>query len=210
MGSGETEDYQVNIQIPPVNPFTYTWNTNPAASGANATTVATNPGPGNVQLNYIVTAIDPLTGCTNTDTTNNITVYPAILPPTVTNSSHCGVQVPTATANDVNGFVGPNYNWYATAVNANALQSNAANTFAGFIGNTTTLYVAVEDTLTGCETSSTPVTITVTPGPALTLAALGDTICVGGTSAAIGLSSGAGVYNTYSWTPHSVRGTQLQ
>jgi hypothetical protein len=201
MGSGETEDYQVNIQIPPVNPFTYTWNTNPAASGANATTVATNPGPGNVQVNYIVTAIDPLTGCTNTDTTNNITVYPAILPPTVTNSSHCGVQVPTATANDVNGFVGPNYNWYATAVNANALQSNAANTFAGFIGNTTTLYVAVEDTLTGCETSSTPVTITVTPGPALTLAALGDTICVGGTSAAIGLSSGAGVYNTYSWTP---------
>jgi hypothetical protein len=201
MGSGETEDYQVNIQIPPVNPFTYTWNTNPAASGANATTVATNPGPGNVQVNYIVTALDPVTGCTNTDTTNNVTLYPAILPPTVTNSAHCGVQLPTATANDVNGFVGPNYNWYATAVNANALQSTAANTFAGFIGNTTTLYVAVEDTLTGCETSSTPVTITVTPGPALTLAALGDTICVGGTSAAIGLSSGAGVYNTYSWTP---------
>ena len=201
MGSGETEDYQVNIQIPPVNPFTYTWNTNPAASGANATTVATNPGPGNVQANYIVTALDPVTGCTNTDTTNNVTLYPAILPPTVTNSAHCGVQVPTASANDVNGFVGPNYNWYATAVNANALQSTAANTFAGFIGNTTTLYVAVEDTLTGCETSSTPVTVTVTPGPALTLAALGDTICVGGSSTAIGLAAGAAVYNTYSWTP---------
>ncbi|MBM3164207.1 MAG: T9SS type A sorting domain-containing protein [Bacteroidetes bacterium] len=201
MGSGETEDYQVNIQIPPVNPFTYTWNTSPAASGANATTVGTNATGVNQIVNYVVTALDPVTGCTNTATTNNVTLYPAILPPTVTNSAHCGVQVPTATANDVNAFVGPNYNWYASAVNANALQSSAANTFVGFIGNTTTLYVAVEDTLTGCETSSTPVTITVTPGPALTLAALGDTICVGGTSTSIGLSSGGGIYNTYAWTP---------
>jgi hypothetical protein len=201
MGSGETEDYQVNIQIPPVTPFTYTWNTNPVVTGGTATTTATNATGSNQTVNYIVTATDPNTGCTNTDTTNNVTIYPAILPPSVTNSSHCGVQVPTATANDVNGFVGPNYNWYTTAVNANALQSTPANTYAGFIGNTTTLYVAVEDTLTGCETSSTPVTITVTPGPALTLAALGDTICVGGTSAAIGLSAGAGTYNTYTWSP---------
>jgi len=201
MGSGETEDYQVNIQIPPVNPFTYSWNANPVVTGANATTTATNPGPGNIQVNYIVTATDPVTGCINTDTTNNITVYPAILPPTVTNSAHCGIQVPTATANDVNGFVGPNYNWYASAVNANALQSSPANSYGLNIGNTTTLYVAVEDTLTGCETTSTPVTITVTPGPALTLASTLDSICVGSSTSAIGLTTGAGTYNTFTWSP---------
>ena len=201
MGSGETEDYQVNIQAAPANPYTYTWNTVPVATGASATTIATNGTGSNITVNYIVTAVDPTSGCVNSDTTNNITVYPAILPPTVINSAHCGVQVPTATANDVNGFVGPNYNWYATAVNTNALQGTAANTYNAFIGNTSTLYVAVEDTLTGCETSSTPVTITVAAGPALTLAALGDTICVGGSSTAIGLAVGAAVYNTYSWTP---------
>lgn len=201
MGSGETEDYQVNIQTPPPAAYTYTWNTVPVATGASATTIATNGTGSNITLNYIVTAVDPTSGCVNSDTTNNITVYPAILPPTVINSTHCGVQVPTASANDVNGFVGPNYNWYATAVNVNPLQGTAANTYSAFIGNTTTLYVAVEDTLTGCETSSTPVTVTVTPGPALTLAALGDTICVGGSSTAIGLAAGAAVYNTYSWTP---------
>ena len=201
MGSGETEDYQVNIQTPPPAAYTYTWNTAPVATGSSATTIATNGTGSNITVNYIVTAVDPTFGCVNSDTTNNITIYPAILPPTVINSAHCGVQVPTASANDVNGFVGPNYNWYATAVNANPLQGTAANTYSGFIGNTTTLYVAVEDTLTGCETSSTPVTVTVTPGPALTLAALGDTICVGGSSTPIGLAAGAAVYNTYTWTP---------
>ena len=201
MGSGETEDYQVNIQTPPPAAYTYTWNTVPVATGSSATTIATNGTGSNITVNYIVTAVDPTSGCVNSDTTNNITVFPAILPPTVINSAHCGVQIPTASANDVNGFVGPNYNWYATAVNTNPLQGTSANTYGAFIGNTTTLYVAVEDTLTGCETSSTPVTVTVTPGPALTLAALGDTICVGGSSTAIGLSAGAAVYNTYSWTP---------
>ena len=201
MGSGETEDYQVNIQIPPVNPFTYTWNAVPSVTGANATTVGTNLTPSNISVNYIVTALDATTGCTNTDTTNNVTIYPAILPPTVTNSAHCGIQIPTATANDVNGFVGPNYNWYASAINSNALQSSAANTYGLNIGATTTLYVAVEDTLTGCETVSTPVTITVTPGPSLSLASSLDSICVGSTTSAIGLTAGGATYNSYTWSP---------
>ena len=201
MGSGETEDYQINIQAAPANPYTYTWNTIPAATGATTTTPAINNTGSNLVVAYIVTANDPVTGCVNQDTTNNITIYPAILPPTVVNSAHCGIQIPTAVANDVNGFVGPNYNWYASAVNANALQSNAANTYNTLVGNTTTLYVAVEDTLTGCETSSTPVTITVAAGPALTLASTQSTICVGNTSSAVGLSAGAGTYNTFTWSP---------
>ncbi|MFN4951160.1 MAG: GEVED domain-containing protein, partial [Flavobacteriales bacterium] len=201
MGSGESEDYQVNIQAAPANPYTYTWNTIPAATGATTTTPAINNTASNLVVTYIVTANDPVTGCVNQDTTNNITIYPPILPPTVVNSAHCGIQIPTAVANDVNGFVGPNYNWYATAVNANALQSTAANTYNTLVGNTTTLYVAVEDTLTGCETSSTPVTITVAAGPALTLASTQEAICVGNTSSAVGLSAGAGTYNTFTWSP---------
>ncbi|NCU76225.1 MAG: hypothetical protein EBV59_04615 [Synechococcaceae bacterium WB7_1C_051] len=201
MGSGETEDYQVNIQAAPANPYTYTWNTAPAINSASGTTVASNNTGSNITVNYIVTALDPITGCTNTDTTNNVTVYPAILPPTTVGSSHCGIQVPTATANDVNGFVGPNYNWYATPVSANALQSNGTNSYAGLIGNSTTLYVSVTDTLTGCETSSTPVTVTVTPGPVLTLANTNTTICVGNSSSPIGLTAGAANYNTFTWSP---------
>jgi hypothetical protein len=201
MGSGETEDYQVNIQAAPVNPYTYTWNTVPVINGTTGNTVVTNNTASNITVNYVVTVVDQVTGCVNTDTTNNITVYPAILPPTVVGSAHCGIQVPTATANDVNGFVGPNYNWYATAVNANALQSSAANTYGSLIGNTTTLYVSVTDTLTGCETSSTPVTITVTAGPTLTLANTTTAICVGNSTNAIGLTNGAGTYNTFNWSP---------
>ena len=201
MGSGETEDYQVNIQAAPANPYTYTWNTVPASTGASTTTPAINNTAANLVVSYIVTATDNVTGCTSQDTTNNITIYPAILPPTVVNSAHCGIQIPTATANDVNGFVGPNYNWYATAVNSNALQTSAANSYNTLVGNTTTLYVSVEDTLTGCETSSTPVTITVSAGPALTLANTQQTICVGTTSSAIGLAAGGGTYNTFSWSP---------
>ena len=201
MGSGESEDYQVNIQAAPANPYTYTWNTIPAATGASTTTPAINNTASNLVVSYIVTATDNVTGCVSQDTTNNITIYPPILPPTVVNSAHCGIQIPTAVANDVNGFVGPNYNWYASAVNSNALQATAANTYNTLVGNTTTLFVSVEDTLTGCETSSTPVTITVAASPALTLAALGDTICVGNTTSTIGLSAGAGTYNTYTWSP---------
>jgi hypothetical protein len=201
MGSGESEDYQVNIQAAPANPYTYTWNTIPAATGASTTTPAINNTASNLVVSYIVTATDNVTGCVSQDTTNNITIYPPILPPTVVNSAHCGIQIPTAVANDVNGFVGPNYNWYATAVNSNALQATAANTYNTLVGNTTTLYVSVEDTLTGCETASTPVTITVAAGPALTLASTLDSICVGNTTAAIGLSAGGASYNTYSWSP---------
>jgi hypothetical protein len=201
MGSGETEDYQINIQAAPANPYTYTWNTIPAATGATTTTPAINNTATNLVVTYIVTANDPVTGCVNQDTTNNITIYPPILPPTVVNSAHCGIQIPTAVANDVNGFVGPNYNWYATAVNANALQSAAANTYNTLVGNTTTLYVAVEDTLTGCETSSTPVTITVAAGPALTLSSTLDSICVGNATSAIGLSAGNASYDTFTWSP---------
>jgi hypothetical protein len=201
MGSGESEDYQVNIQAAPANPYTYTWNTIPAATGASTTTPAINNTASNLVVSYIVTATDNVTGCVSQETTNNITIYPPILPPTVVNSAHCGIQIPTAVANDVNGFVGPNYNWYATAVNSNALQATAANTYNTLVGNTTTLYVSVEDTLTGCETASTPVTITVAAGPALTLASTLDSICVGNTTAAIGLSAGGATYNTYSWSP---------
>ena len=201
MGSGESEDYQVNIQAAPANPYTYTWNTIPAATGASTTTPAINNTASNLVVTYIVTANDPVTGCVNQDTTNNITIYPPILPPTVVNSAHCGIQIPTAVANDVNGFVGPNYNWYATAVNSNALQATAANSYNTLVGNTTTLYVAVEDTLTGCETASTPVTITVAAGPALTLSSTLDSICVGNATSAIGLSAGNASYDTFTWSP---------
>ena len=201
MGSGETEDYQVNIQAAPANPYAYTWNTIPAATGSTTTIPAVNNTASNLVVSYIVTALDSVTGCVSQDTTNNITIYPPILPPTVVNSAHCGIQIPTAVANDVNGFVGPNYNWYPTAVNANALQTSAANTYNTLVGNTTTLYVAVEDTLTGCETSSTPVTITVAAGPALTLASTLDSICIGNTSSPVGLSVGGAAYDTYSWSP---------
>lgn len=201
MGSGETEDYQVNIQAGPSVPYTYTWNTIPPAIGATATTPAINNTAANMVVSYIVTALDSATGCSYQDTTNNITIYPPILAPTVLNSAHCGIQIPTASANDVNGFVGPNYNWYASPVNSNSLQTSAANTFNTLVGTTSTLYVSVTDTLSGCETNSTPVTITVTAGPTLTLANTQQTICVGNSTAAIGLSAGAANYNSYTWSP---------
>ncbi|MFN5441859.1 MAG: GEVED domain-containing protein, partial [Flavobacteriia bacterium] len=199
MGSGETEDYLVNIQSQPAIPYSYTWNSTPVVNTMLGTTVVSNTTAAPTTQTWTVTATEAATGCSNTMTTAPVTIQPAFLAPTTTASTHCGNQVPTASAADPNGFTTPNFNWYAAATLGTALQSSTANTFGSVIGTTTTLYVTTTNPATGCQSDATPVVVTVAAPPALTLSSATLTTCDGVASPTLTVTGPA--YDAFSWSP---------
>ena len=208
LGSGETEDYLVNIQSQPAIPYTYSWNSTPVVNTMNGTTIATNTTAAQTTQSWTITAVEAATGCVNTMTTAPVAIQPAFLAPIAVNSAHCGIQVPTASVSDPNAFTTPTYNWYATPALGTALQSTTANTFATTIGTTSTLYVTTTNPSTGCQSSAVPVTITVAPAPALTLSASTATNCSALPSSLVTLVDGSTSFDNYTWTnTASVAGT---
>ena len=199
MGSGETEDYLVNIQSQPAVPYSYTWNSTPVVNTMVGTTVVTNTTSAPTTQTWTVTATEAATGCVNTMTTAPVTIQPAFLAPTATNSTHCGIQVPTASVVDPNNFVSPTFNWYATPTSTTALQSSTANTFTSTVGTTTTMYVTTTNPSTGCQSGPIPVVVTVTTPPALTLSAPTLTTCSGVASPLLNVTGPA--YDSFVWSP---------
>jgi hypothetical protein len=197
---GETEDYWVNIQSSPAIPYGYVWNSTPAVNAITGTTVAINNTAAQTTQSWTVTATEAATGCTNTMTTAPVTIQPAFLVPTATNSTHCGTQVPTASVADPNGFTTPTFNWYATPALGTALQSSTANTFGAIVGTTTTLYATVTNPATSCQSLPTPVLVTVIAPPALTLSSNALTTCDGVASPTATLT-GASSYDNFTWSP---------
>ena len=168
-GSGEGEDYQVNIQGAPSVPYTFAWATTPVINTAAGSVTVANTTALPINQDWNVTATNSVTGCTGTATTNTVSIQPAILAPTTVNGAHCGLQATAAAATDVNGFTAPIFNWYATATSVTPLQSGIANTYTTPIATTTTFYVSVTNPVSGCETGRTAVTETVTPAPAFAI-----------------------------------------
>ena len=162
-GSGEGEDYQVNIQGAPSVPYNFAWATTPVINTAAGSVTVDNTTTLPITQNWNVTATNSVTGCIGTATTNTVSIQPAILAPTTVNGAHCGLQATAAAATDVNGFTAPIFNWYATATSVTPLQSSTANTYTTPIATTTTFYVSVTNPISGCETGRTAVTETVTP-----------------------------------------------
>ncbi|NDE05523.1 MAG: hypothetical protein EB003_12925, partial [Flavobacteriia bacterium] len=171
----------------------------PVVNTMVGTTVVTNTTAAPTTQTWTVTATEAATGCTNTMTTAPVTIQPAFLAPTTTASTHCGNQVPTASAADPNGFTTPNFNWYAAATLGTALQSSTANTFGSVIGTTTTLYVTTTNPATGCQSDATPVVVTVAAPPALTLSSATLTTCDGVASPTLTVTGPA--YDAFSWSP---------
>jgi hypothetical protein len=200
LGSGETEDYLVNIQSQPAIPYTYSWNATPVVNTMNGTTVATNTTAAPITQSWTITAVEAATGCVNSLATAPITIQPAFLTPIAVNSTHCGVQVPTASVSDPNAFTTPTYNWYATSALGTALQSTTANTYAATIGTTSTLYVTTTNPSTGCQSDAAPVLVTVAAAPALTLSASTATNCSDLPSALVTLVDGSTSFDSYTWT----------
>ncbi len=197
---GETEDYWLNIQSSPAIPYSYVWNTTPAINAITGTVVASNTTSAQTTQSWSITATEAATGCTNTMSTAAITIQPAFLAPTATNSTHCGTQIPTASLVDPNAFTSPTFNWYASAALGSALQSTSANTYGSIVGTTTTLYATVSNPATGCQSNATPVLITVIAPPALSLSTNALTTCDGVASSNATLT-GASAYNNFTWSP---------
>ena len=200
MGSGETEDYLINIQSQPAVPYSYTWNSTPVVNTMVGTTVVTNTTSAPTTQTWTVTAVEAATGCVNSMTTAPVTIQPAFLAPVATNSAHCGVQVATASVTDPNNFTSPTFNWYATPTSTTALQATTANTYAASVGTTTTLYVTTTNPSTGCQSGPIPVVITVAPAPALTLSSATATNCSTSPSGLVSLTDGLTSYDNFTWT----------
>jgi hypothetical protein len=200
LGSGETEDYLVNIQSQPAIPYSYTWNATPVVNTMIGTTTATNTTAAPITQTWTVTATEAATGCVNSLTTAPVTIQPAFLAPVATNSAHCGIQVPTASVVDPNNFTSPTFNWYATPTSTTALQATTANTFAATVGTTTTLYVTTTNPSTGCQSGPTPVVVTVATAPALTLSANAATNCSAVPTSLVTLVDGLTSYDNFNWT----------
>jgi hypothetical protein len=200
LGSGETEDYLVNIQSQPAVPYSYTWNSTPVVNTMVGTTVVTNTTSAPTTQTWTVTAVEAATGCVNSATTAPVTIQPAFLAPVATNSAHCGLQVATASVTDPNNFTSPTFNWYATPTSTTALQATTANTYAASVGTTTTLYVTTTNPSTGCQSGPIPVVITVAPAPALTLSSATATNCSTSPSGLVSLTAGLTSYDNFTWT----------
>jgi hypothetical protein len=200
MGSGETEDYLINIQSQPAVPYSYTWNSTPVVNTMVGTTVVTNTTSAPTTQTWTITAVEAATGCVNTMTTAPVTIQPAFLAPVATNSAHCGLQVATASVADPNNFTTPTFNWYATPTSTTALQATTANTYAASVGTTTTLYVTTTNPSTGCQSGPIPVVITVAPAPALTLSSATATNCSTSPSGLVTMVDGLTSYDNFTWT----------
>jgi len=200
LGSGETEDYLINIQSQPAVPYSYTWNSTPVVNTMVGTTVVTNTTSAPTTQTWTVTATEAATGCVNSATTAPVTIQPAFLAPVATNSAHCGLQVATASVADPNNFTTPTFNWYATPTSTTALQATTANTYAASVGTTTTLYVTTTNPSTGCQSGPIPVVITVAPAPALTLSSATATNCSTSPSGLVSMVDGLTSYDSFTWT----------
>jgi len=193
MGSGETEDYSINIAS--ANAASFAWKENGATIGT------TNPlsYTGTVGTHYVSFTAASAQGCliSSQPATVNVLALPSA--PTAANSAHCGTKIPTATVTKTSGVNGTGtFNWYTTATGTTTAQVGTSNTFTSMISTTTTFYVS-EVGVNGCESARTPVTITVTPADAITASASNTTnLCI---NTPVNLTvAQTGTNNTYLYT----------
>ena len=191
--SGSTQDYTINIRQ---NNTGLTWQWNPGAINSISTTVSPITTTG-----YTVTATNTTTGCFTTSAPQTVTVNPKPTAPGGINSSQCGAGVPTASVSDPNGFTNPNFKWYTAATGGAIAQNSTSTTYTSNVSATITYYVAVVNPLTGCESNRTPVTISVSVAPTITVSPGATTnVCIGNNLSLNATSSGA---YTYTWTANN-------
>jgi len=208
LGSGETEDYLVNIQSQPAVPYSYTWNSTPVIYTLTGSTLVTNVTSAPVTQTWTITATEAATGCVNSLTTAPVTINQFFTAPTATSSAHCGVQVPTAVVVDGNAFTAPVYNWYTVPTGGTAVQATTSATITSAVSTTTTYYVSTTNPATGCESARTPVTVTVSAPPALALSNATATNCSALASPVVTLASGGSSFDNFTWSPSAtVSGT---
>jgi subtilisin-like proprotein convertase family protein len=189
--------FQINGQVGTnqTSSFNWSWNSTPALSTASGTTTETNTGASATTKTYTVTATNATTGCSSTATTSAVTINPATVAPTATNSTHCGSQTPTCSVTGT-GTSGNTFAWYTVSTGGTAISSQTASTLSNYpIATTTTLYVSENNGT--CQSDRTPVTITVSTPPSITAAASVSPVCSGSPTVLTASSTNSGY--TYSW-----------
>jgi Ig-like domain CHU_C associated/GEVED domain/Secretion system C-terminal sorting domain len=190
-------NFQFNGQIASnlTSNFNWSWNSTPALSTASGTTSETNTGSSVTTKTYTVTATNATTGCSSTATTNAVTINPATVAPTATNSAHCGSQTPTCSVTGT-GTSGNTFAWYTVSTGGTAISGQTASTLSSYpVATTTTLYVSENNGT--CQSARTPVTITVSTPPSITAAASVSPLCSGSPTVLTASSANSGY--TYSW-----------
>jgi len=202
-GSGEAEDYTINIQTD--NSASYNWTWNPGAINTNtAAVVGSNTTSINQTQNFTVTATSSVTGCSNTAFVD-VEVNAIPTTPVATNAVQCGFGVPTAS---VSG--GTSYNWYASPTSTTVLQSGSASNYTTSINNTTSWYVSSVSS-SGCSSPLALVTQSVNIPDAITASTNSVAICATGTSTVTLTAANTGTTNnyTYSWTASPALGSGI-
>ncbi len=184
---------------PPVAPvLTYAWS---PATYLSSTSIANPVASAVITAETYSVLVSAPNGCA---ATGNVTLTTNPLPtaPTATNSAQCGAAIPTASVVSTSGLPTPSFIWYDAATAGTALQTSTSTTYTTAISSTTTFYVAELNTVTGCESARTAVTVTVATADDITASVDFATICIG---ASVNLS----VVNdnptplqsyTYTWT----------
>ncbi len=142
----------------------------------------------------------------NIGTSTPFTIYGAVTPPTASNKTICAGGNTTLTAS---GTVGNQYIWYGPNSTTTVAQAaSSATTFTPTVataGNYT--YYVSQVNAGGCESTKTPVTLTLNAAPLATIANIQT-----GCGAPI-LDAGAGTNKTYLWstgaTTQTINVTQI-
>ena len=199
VGYGEYEDYMLDITSTN-NGGGATFTTPTAYSWSNGSTVVGTLNPSTItpSATATYTASTTINGCNVISSPVTVTVNPLPLAPTGYNSSHCGTQQASAYVEDTNSLPVPVYKWYDAPTSGNLLETNTfINFFTGNVSTTTTFYVSVLNTLTGCESPRTAVTVTVTPSEAISAVASDLTLCLGDTVNLTSVNTSSTLAQTY-------------
>ncbi len=135
-------------------------------------------------------------GCSKTA---QVSVTTQALPnaPSATDAIQCGNQLSAARVSSNTGLTNPIFVWYNVASGGISVQSGISPTFLTAINSTRTMYVS--EYVGACESVRTPVVMTVTPPPAVTITSSVPTFCgTGGNTTLTASSSDPGM--SYTWS----------
>ena len=185
--------------------LTWLWNSTPAIATATGSTTETNTSGSATTKTYTVTATNATTGCSNTATTSAITINPAPISPTATNSSQCGTASPTCSITGT-GASGNTFKWYLAATGGTALVGQTANSLSSYPVSATTSFYVSESNGT-CESPRVQVDATVSVAPAITASASVNPVCSGSATSLTATSANTGY--SYVWNNSAGNGSTV-
>jgi len=181
--------------------LTYSWSNGTSVVGTTAPLTVTPT----TTTSYTATVKD-INNCSIVSNAAAVTVTPLPATPTATNSTQCGVGVPTASVSGGTGV----YKWYSAATGGTLLQKGGS-TYTSAISTTTTFYVADSSGL--CESNRVAVLATVTTPDSISAKANGNTtpttVCLGSPVNLSTVKVGTTNTYTYKWTANPVTGSNI-